>query len=289
MMEFTDMEPEKEALYFELPIDHLEPEMVEVMENIKQLAESLLYHWKSFPISLPPSITDGVAADGDSTKPIITFKDLFLAPTFDELELVAVDGKGEPRKLSDKQLTSVREMGQFDVDSIHFPGQVHTWRLTQLLQKGTIRSQNSLLNDVALALRLVIITARNRFHSHFFSLSQAVRGFGKGLWQLLDIFIGMPHNTPGDILLKVREEHQRYMVAELDIRPVCKREWTTFCDFVKEKCKLLEAEKHKTTDIRPPSIPYKFETPKGTEVDLRLFNKDLMNKCGVILKRILER
>ncbi len=36
---------------------------------------------------------------------------MFLAPTFDELDQVAMDANGEPRKLSDKQLTSVREMG----------------------------------------------------------------------------------------------------------------------------------------------------------------------------------
>lgn len=38
-------------------------------------------------------------------------RDLFVAPSFDELDLVAVDGKGEPRKLTGKQLESVRERG----------------------------------------------------------------------------------------------------------------------------------------------------------------------------------
>jgi len=35
---------------------------------------------------------------------------------------------------------------EFEVDSLNFPGQVHRWRLTQLLQKGTVRAQESLLN-----------------------------------------------------------------------------------------------------------------------------------------------
>jgi len=35
---------------------------------------------------------------------------------------------------------------EFEVDSLNFPGQVHRWRLTQLLQKGTVRAQDSLLN-----------------------------------------------------------------------------------------------------------------------------------------------
>lgn len=39
------------------------------------------------------------------------FKDLFIAPTFDELEQVARDAKGNPQKLSMKQLRSIRENG----------------------------------------------------------------------------------------------------------------------------------------------------------------------------------
>lgn len=38
-------------------------------------------------------------------------RDLFVAPSFDELDLVAVDSKGEPRKLTGKQLESIRERG----------------------------------------------------------------------------------------------------------------------------------------------------------------------------------
>lgn len=39
------------------------------------------------------------------------FKDLFIAPTFDELEQVARNAKGSPRKLSLRQLRSIRENG----------------------------------------------------------------------------------------------------------------------------------------------------------------------------------
>jgi len=42
------------------------------------------------------------------------FKDLFIAPTFDELEQVARDAKGSPRKLSMRQLRSIRENGSVD-------------------------------------------------------------------------------------------------------------------------------------------------------------------------------
>ena len=60
---------------------------------------------------------------------------LFISPTFDELEEVALDPHGDPRRLSEAQLKSVRQNGEFVVNSIHFPGQTHVWRLSEVLQK----------------------------------------------------------------------------------------------------------------------------------------------------------
>jgi len=49
---------------------------------------------------------------------ICCFKDLFIAPTFDELEQVARDAKGSPRKLSTRQLRSIRENGLVTVMAV---------------------------------------------------------------------------------------------------------------------------------------------------------------------------
>lgn len=38
-------------------------------------------------------------------------RDLFIAPPFDELDAVAADGTGEPRRLTNSQLRSIRERG----------------------------------------------------------------------------------------------------------------------------------------------------------------------------------
>jgi len=48
------------------------------------------------------------------------FKDLFIAPTFDELDQVARDAKGNPQKLSLKQLRSIRENGLVAVMPVYF-------------------------------------------------------------------------------------------------------------------------------------------------------------------------
>lgn len=41
----------------------------------------------------------------------LNLRDLFVAPSFDELDAVAVDSKGEPHRLNSKQLESIRERG----------------------------------------------------------------------------------------------------------------------------------------------------------------------------------
>jgi hypothetical protein len=110
-----------------------------------QVAEQFLYHWKTFPIVLPPPLTVSsppvhqhqhqnstggngselsgsiVAGSTDNNGSSLSLarrgnkhlnmRDLFLAPSFDELDAVAVDSKGEPRRLNSKQLEYIRERG----------------------------------------------------------------------------------------------------------------------------------------------------------------------------------
>lgn len=109
---------------------------------------------------------------------------------------------------------------EFDVPSLNFPGQVHQWRLSQLLQKGYLRAHTSLLNDLALAARFIIVTAKTRIFGHFFSVTQAARALLKGFWRLLDMFIGVPSLLAHNIDYKIKEERCRYLVAELVCR-VC--------------------------------------------------------------------
>ena len=58
-------------------------------------------------------------------KKTLTREDLFCEPNFDELRDIAVDpSTGLQRLLSHEQLESVREEGEFEVDSREFPNQV---------------------------------------------------------------------------------------------------------------------------------------------------------------------
>ncbi|RUS83688.1 hypothetical protein EGW08_008536, partial [Elysia chlorotica] len=258
-----------------------------------QLAETLLFHWKTFPIILPASITEQkatlLASDGGESWGAVNFKDLFKAPTFDELEAVAIDENGKLKRLNEEQLALIKTTGEFNVPSLNFNGQNHRWRLSRLLQKGSEKTRSSFLGDVARSLSLLVITARDRFCSNSFSLKEAARGWASGLWNLLDIVIGVPSTSPGDLCQKLHEERMRYLVAELDIKPSLKRELNVYCSYIKSQCQNQSAGSVKPSKPHPPPIPYRYQTPKGQDIDLRLLSKDLMNSSVVILTSILDR
>ncbi|KAI4456830.1 hypothetical protein MML48_8g00015589 [Holotrichia oblita] len=295
------LQPEREPIKFDVNLVGAPPEVEQLVNNIKQVAEQFLYHWKTFPIVLPSPVsqsdsfpTSHVASDGSlsRTKSKFHLRDLFVAPSFDELDAVAVDSKGEPRKLTGKQLEYIRERGTFEVDSLNFPGQQHVWQLSQLLQKGTERSRESLLNDLALALRFVVVTGKGRLVSHFFSVSEAIKGLINGLLRILDILIGIPSLQAHNLDTKIREERSKYLVAELVCRPENEDSLELLCSYVRKQLRRAAMEKFevaKECSQPPVSVPYRFLTPAAAELDLRLWDRGLMRKALPILVAILER
>lgn len=113
---------------------------------------------------------------------------------------------------------------KFEVASLNFPGQVHVWQLSQFLQKGYSRAHTSLLNDLALAARFIIVTARTRIFGHFFSVVHAVRALFRGCLRLVDMLVGIPSLLAHDLDYKIKEERCRYLIAEL----VCRVTKTNF-------------------------------------------------------------
>ncbi|KAK7794593.1 hypothetical protein R5R35_003607 [Gryllus longicercus] len=339
-------EPEREPVKFDVHLRGAPEEVVELVQNIKDVAEQFLYHWKTFPIVLPPPLAtsshpalnnntaSGNGAESNAAGGAIgdangsslslprrsnkhlNMRDLFIAPSFDELDAVAVDIKGEPRRLNGKQLEAVRERGlhkdkygkqkklnstqlesirlwgEFEVESINFPGQVHKWQLSQLLQKGTERSHDSLLGDLALALRFLIVTARGRLFSHFFSVLESLRALLTGLLKLLDIVIGVPSLQAHNLEVKIREERCRYLVAELVCRSEFEDSLELLCSFVRRQLRRATTEKfevERESSHPPVPVPYLFLTPKDFELDLRLFNRDIMRRALPVLISILEK
>jgi len=109
----------------------------------------------------------------------------------------------------------------FEVPSLNFSGQVHLWKLSQFLQKGSEPTRETLLGDLALAAQFVVITARARILGHFFSVKEAAKAFLSGLLKLIDMVIGVPSLLAHNLENKVKEERCRYLVAELVCRVSC--------------------------------------------------------------------
>lgn len=101
---------------------------------------------------------------------------------------------------------------------MNFPGQVHRWRLSQMLQKGSERAHDSLLSDLALAARFIVVTAKSRLMGHFFSVAQGARAFFEGLIKILDMLVGVPSLMAHNLDYKIKEERCRFLVAELVCR-----------------------------------------------------------------------
>ncbi|XP_076309082.1 uncharacterized protein LOC143224723 isoform X2 [Tachypleus tridentatus] len=284
-------EPQKEPLHFNINYEGLSTDVSEVVHKIQQVAEKVLFHWRTFPIVLPPPLAV-LTSGGDSLtrkpKPL-NLRDLFLTPSFDEIEAVAVDIKGEPRRLNEKQLRSIRAEGEFEVESVNFPGQVHRWQLSQILQKGTQKVHLTLLRDIALSLRLLFVTAQNRLHSEFFSVSGSVHSLLQGLLLLTDAFFGVPSLSAKNLEIKVREERIKYLVAELTVKPSLEDDLDNLCQFVRHQIRKQTMEKYRIENEKPPTVPYIYQTPKDHEIDLRLFNKDIIRKVVPILASVLEK
>lgn len=95
---------------------------------------------------------------------------------------------------------------------------MHRWRISPLLQKGYLRSQQTLLEDLAFASRFIVITAKLRISGEFFSIKQSAIALLRGVSVLADMFVGVPSLLAHDLDYKIREERYRYLVAELICR-----------------------------------------------------------------------
>ncbi|XP_008202982.1 uncharacterized protein LOC100123730 isoform X2 [Nasonia vitripennis] len=305
-------QPEKEPVEFDCRHLRGAPAEVEALvHSIKEVAQQFLYHWKTFPIVLPPSLSTSNSATATSGAPGSNnpqqqaedslarkkhqqyhLRDMFVAPSFDELDAVAVDSKGEPRRLTNKQLESIRERGEFEVDSINFAGQTHRWRLSGLLQRGRDRRRDALLKDLALATRFIVVTAKGRLVSHCFSVSESLKALLTGLLRLLDITIGVPSLQAQNLDAKISEERCRYLVAELVCRPEYEDSLELLCGFIRRQLQRATMEKfevERESQMLPVPVPFVFGTPGGAAVDLRLFNRAIIRKALPTLIVILER
>ncbi|XP_038212023.1 uncharacterized protein LOC119832423 [Zerene cesonia] len=275
--------PEREPLRFDVNLVGAPPEVEQLVNNIKQVAEDFLYHWKTFPIVLPQS-----RFTGPGNHP----SDIIIAPPCDEIDAAALDAGIEPHPLSPKQLHSIREKGEFEVPSRHFPGQTHVWRVAGWLQRGRVRAREDLYCHVARAVALIVVVARDRLvRDERLSVIAGVKALLKGLHRLLDLIIGMPWLEARDLDKKIREERSRYLVAELICKPENREDISALAAWVSRAMRRAAAEKADARDPprAAPRVPYAYTTPQRTQVDLRLYRRELLRRAAPALQAILER
>ncbi|KAJ0176992.1 hypothetical protein K1T71_007001 [Dendrolimus kikuchii] len=275
--------PEREPLHFDVQLVGAPPEVEQLVNNIKQVAEEFLYHWKTFPIVLPPS-----RFTGPGNRP----SDIIIPPPCDELDAAALDAGMEAQPLSPKQLHAIREKGEFEVPSRHFPGQIHVWRVSAWLQRGRARAREELYCHVARAIALVVVVARDRLlRAEPLSVRAGIESLLNGLHRLLDLIFGMPSMEARDLEKKIREERSRYLVAELICKPEHQEDIAALAAWVTRAMRRAAAEK---TDARephrpPPRVPCVYTTPQRTQVDLRLYRRELVRRAASTLQTLLER
>ncbi|CAH0719614.1 unnamed protein product, partial [Brenthis ino] len=276
--------PEREPLRFDVQLVGAPPEVEQLVNNIKQVAEDFLYHWKTFPIVLPQS-----RFTGPGNRP----SDIIIAPPCDELDAAALDAGVEPHPLSPKQLHSIREKGEFEVPSRHFPGQTHVWRVAGWLQRGRIRAREELYCHIARAIALIVVVSRDRLlRDEPLSLIAGAKALMQGLHRLMDVIFGMPSLEARDLEKKIREERSRYLVAELICKPENQEDIAALAAWVTRAMRRASTEKRDARDSSSraaPRVPYLYTTPQRTQVDLRLYKRDLLRRAAPALQTILDR
>ena len=70
---------------------------------------------------------------------------------------------------------------------------------------------------MATAIRLLIITAKNRFVGKYFSVRQGLRAWRYALVRGLDLIVGMRNMEQVGYLAQLTEEFHKFMVQELII------------------------------------------------------------------------
>ncbi|CAB3253888.1 unnamed protein product [Arctia plantaginis] len=275
--------PEREPLHFDVQLVGAPPEVEQLVNNIKQVAEDFLYHWKTFPIVLPPS-----RFTGPGNRP----SDIIVAPPCDELDAAALDAGVEPHPLSPKQLHAIREKGEFEVPSRHFPGQTHVWRVAPWLQRGRVRAREELYCHVARALALIVVVARDRLmRDEPLSVIAGAKSLLQGLHRLLDLAFGMPSLEARDLEKKIREERSRYLVAELICKPEHQEDIAALAAWVTRAMRRAASEKADAREHNrpPPPVPCLYTTPQRTQVDLRLYRREVLRRAAPTLQALLER
>ncbi|MFA6092670.1 MAG: hypothetical protein WCU88_06570 [Elusimicrobiota bacterium] len=197
------MTPEQEAA--------LSPSQRTLAAKLMEALGPNIFYWKNFPVRLPSTVFSEDAGR------IIDVKDLFKAPTSDEVYRLGTSEDGKGPRLSAEQLAQIKKNGTFDVPSVDYPGQPHIWKLGGLLQKGQEAIRETLLRHQAAALEQVIVGIPDRVWKadRLFSVRGGLQNLREGFTDALSLFIGFPETHPREDVEEAIEKARRQYVLEM--------------------------------------------------------------------------
>ncbi|KAF5405918.1 hypothetical protein PHET_00565 [Paragonimus heterotremus] len=243
-----------------------------------QTTDESLFLWKDFPITLPETILNVCNLSVDS---------IFIAPEFDECELLSKDSLGNLKPLSRHQLSQLRQKAQFDVESSNFPGQAHTWKISPFFLKGKENVQITLKKDLYRALAQLVIHAYDRIVGDYFSIRSGLSAlYRDSFCMAIDLLFGWPRINHGNVDQKLMEERLRFITCELSVKSSHRKRVMDFWDAYEQYMYFprdapLDHQEHKHP-------PYRFITPARIPIDLRLHSSALLDRCLAVIHELRQ-
>ena len=144
-------------------------------------------------------------------------------------------------------------------------------------------SSNSLLNDFSINFVVVV----SRFFCY--RILESVNGWSVGLTNILQVILGTPLIDVVGLESRLQSERSKYLAADLKEAPSEEGKAQALCNFLSERQRCLEQQKSKESSLKKaPPVPYRFMTPQGLQIDLRLCNQEIMSSAKPHLLHILN-
>eukprot|EP00733_Pompholyxophrys_punicea_P000345 Pompholyxophrys_punicea_v1_NODE_90_length_3614_cov_2.289407.p1 type:complete len:1054 gc:universal NODE_90_length_3614_cov_2.289407:3252-91(-) len=177
-------EPQKRPLDVVIEFPKLENNVENIRANFFSHMEKRFYYWEDLNFNDLPSTSVPLKKNMVTSNNIVS--------SVSELNDVARGVNGALKSLNDTQKKTIIKEAVFTVESKNFPGQVHTWRLTRLLQNGRKKTYRVIKKRFALALGLFIIQVPKRFFDDHAPLSMmpALRSIKESSFDFLNSIIG---------------------------------------------------------------------------------------------------
>ena len=135
----------------------------------------------------------------------------------DEVRKLGLDGN-ERRKISVEQYEHMRNTGRLVIESLDYPGKKHIWEI-RFLQNGRENINISFQEATSSALGQIIIEIPKRLSEGPISVKHGVKNLGQGLYDMLDLIIGLPAKVPAyaphRIGEKVQKKSEQYVLSQM--------------------------------------------------------------------------